>query len=175
MIFLEGISGNIAVEQLFRDLRHKSAHGIILHFSAQHSGPGTGERKIVFGPCDADVGKAALLLFRFFVTAVESHSAGEYAVFHACNIYMGEFQPLGAVQSHEKNFVLGIACVVKIRYQGHFFQKSGQCRLFRCLLVIRDLTDQFVDVGDPVFTVLVIKVAQIRFIIGLYDDLAQEF
>ena len=174
MIVLIAIAWNFTVEQLLRNLRHKAAHGIVLHFAAQHPGSGASEREIVLGAGDAYVGKAPLLFFRLLVVAVERHGAGENAVLHAGDIYVRKLQSLGAVQGHQKDLVLRFICVVQIGNQCHFFQESGQCRFFRGLLVVRNLADKFVDVGDSVLSVLVVQIPQIGLILGLYDDLAQQ-
>ena len=70
-----------------------------------------GEYELLFGTGDGDI-KQAAFLFQL-LTAGDGHDRGEEVLFHAGDIDVGEFQPLGRVDGHHRHLV-GIFVVVLV-------------------------------------------------------------
>ena len=163
-----------AVEKFLGNLFQEPAGRIVLDFAPQKARSGIGQRQVIFGPGNAHVSEPPLFLLGFFIAAVDGHVAGENPVLEAGQIDVRKFQSLGAVKRHQKDLFLSVLRIVQVGDQRHFLQKAGKRGLLGRLLIVGDLADQLVDVGDSVLSVLVVGAEKVIIVIRLFDDFPQK-
>ena len=78
------------------------------------------------------------------------------------------------MQRHQKHFIIVGFHAINIRNQRNLLQKAAQRRILVCRFKCNHLGNQFVDVGDSVLRILVIRLLQLFYIAGGFYDIIQQ-
>lgn len=108
-------------DEVPRDFADETGRKVEIWLAVSHPLSGTGQRQFFHGSCDADIAQSAFFFHLFRRGVVDCHRTGEYAFFHAANVYVWEFESFGAVQRHEENLLGVVVQCVDIRDERDVF------------------------------------------------------